>query len=117
MVNYNTFNHCNIKHIQVYDEGRYASISYACKDHNKVPCELLIPKMVLPRDDRFTIQLYQHGACLLHDFNHPYLECDDDGIRYYLYPNFETKRKMTLSEIEKKLGYKIELVDEDDSRE
>ena len=115
MVNVLTFENCNIKYIQSSPDGKYAIIAYDAVDHNGTEVTLTFPNVVLPKEDLITVQCDENKAFMRSSLGVHYLE--SDGLcRFSMMPKPRRIHKMTLSEIEKKLGYKIELVDEEDSR-
>lgn len=113
-----------IKDLQLYkeDDKYYLSALFSHEDKNGY-YELSVPKIVLPISEccavNQTIDSYDYRCATRHTVSanlgfgelsvKPF---DDDGNFFKLTCLEEKRYKMTLSEIEKALGYKIELQEE-----
>lgn len=115
---------CFLKDAQIYmqDGIRYLKLVYQYEDKDGIH-ELTIPQVEFPFGNRLNLKhIYETNPALRRlsirlctdgDIANVYLHDtkSDDGIVYYLDKIIKYKpKKMTIEEIEKKLGYKIEIV-------
>ena len=115
---------CFLKDAQIYmqDGIRYLKLVYQYEDKDGIH-ELTIPQVEFPFGNRPgltyicennpELQRLSIRLCTVGDFANVYLHDtkSDDGTVYYLDKIIKYKpKKMTIEEIEKKLGYKIEIV-------
>ena len=115
---------CFLKDAQIYtqDGSRYLKLVYEYEDSYGIH-ELTIPQVEFPFGNRLNL-IYIHEnnpalqrlsirLCTEGDVTSVYL-CDtksDDGLVYYTDKIIKRKpKKMTIEEIERELGYKIEIV-------
>ena len=115
---------CFLKDAQIYmlDGSRYLQLVYQYEDDVGIH-ELTIPQVEFPFRNRLNFK-HTHETnpalkkvsirlCTNGDIVNVYLHDtkSDDGMVYYLDKIIKYKpKKMTIEEIEKKLGYKIEIV-------
>ena len=113
-----SFDNCMLNSVEIYGGNcQYASVKYDCVDSCGNQCKLQIPRLVLPTNNSILLNVDNiYYGYLIDDFGTHNIESDQFNHLFYLYPYGKTKRKMTLSEIENRLGYKIELIEEEDSR-
>ena len=115
---------CFLKDAQIYmqDGIRYLKLVYQYEDTDGIH-ELTIPQVEFPFGNRLNLKhIYETNPALRRvsirlctdgDIANVYLHDtkSDDGMVYYLDKIIKYKpKKMTIEEIEKKLGYKIEIV-------
>jgi hypothetical protein len=111
-----------IKDLQLYQENNKYYLS-ALLDHENERgyYEVSIPRIRLPmasncyinRETDTYFGVHHHTATINLGFGDLYVEPFDDEKNYYTEKCLEEKvHKMTLAEIEKELGYKIELKEE-----
>ena len=115
---------CFLKDAQIYmqDGIRYLKLVYQYEDKDGIH-ELTIPQVEFPFGNRLNLKhIYETNPalrrvsirlCTDRDIANVYLHDtkSDDGMVYYLDKIIKYKpKKMTIEEIEKKLGYKIEIV-------
>ena len=117
-------NKCFLKDAQIYiqDGSRYLKLVYEYEDSHGVH-ELTIPQVEFPFGNRLNL-IYIHGnnpelqrlsirLCTDGDVTNVYLHDtkSHDGLVYYTDKVIKHKpKKMTIEEIERELGYKIEIV-------
>ena len=115
-----------LKSLELYSEETKAGKSYFLKaiyeiENQYVKKEIVIPKIALPLcPGEQVIHKYESYPSLKVDiqrtidigFGDLPVMSDDHGLYYYEVTVAEYPQKMTLSEIEKKLGYKVEIVSE-----
>lgn len=117
-----------LKSLELYSEESKAGKSYFLKaiyeiENQYVKNEIVIPKIALPLcPGEHVIHKYESHSysSLKVDIPHTIdigfgdlpMMSDDHGRYYYEVTVAEYPQKMTLSEIEKKLGYKVEIVSE-----
>lgn len=90
----------------------YLRAEYEVEDEYKVQKHTL-PRLYLPIGDHFIINQHPHwhGYDIKVDFGELQLDVlEQDGYTYKVETIKEYPKKMTLEEIEKKLGYKVEIV-------
>ena len=118
------WNKCFLKDAQIYiqDGSRYLKLVYEYEDDNGIH-ELTIPQVEFPFGNRLNLK-HIYGAnpapirvsirlCTEGDVANVFLydTKTDDGFTYYTDKIIKYKpKKMTVEEIEQKLGYKIEIV-------
>jgi hypothetical protein len=103
-----------LKHLEMYKEKDTYYLKAVYEHTTKYRKErLIIPKIILPVNPKNVI--INHATCYNHEANVnigfgnlPILE--KDGFSYIVKILEEYPQKMTLEEIEKKLGYKVEIV-------
>lgn len=115
---------CFLKDAQIYmlDGSRYLQLIYQYEDEVGIH-ELIIPQVEFPFGNRLNLKhIYETNPalrrvsirlCTEGDVANVYLHDtkSDDGMVYYLDKIIKYKpKKMTIEEIEQKLGYKIEIV-------
>ena len=115
---------CFLKDAQIYmqDGIRYLKLVYQYEDEAGIH-ELTVPQVEFPFGNRLNLKhIYETNPALRRasirlctdgDIANVYLHDtkSDDGMVYYLDKIIKYKpKKMTIEEIEKKLGYKIEIV-------
>lgn len=115
---------CFLKDAQIYmlDGSRYLQLVYQYEDEVGIH-ELTIPQVEFPFGNRLNLKhIYEANPALRRvsirlctggDVANVYLHDtkSNDGMVYYLDRIIKYKpKKMTIEEIEKKLGYKIEIV-------
>ena len=115
---------CFLKDAQIYiqDGSRYLKLVYEYEDGYGIH-ELTIPQVVFPFGNRLgltyicknnpELQRLAIRLCTVGDFAdvHLYDTKSNDGLVYYVDKIIKRKpKKMTIEEIEQKLGYKIEIV-------
>lgn len=115
---------CFLKDAQIYmlDGSRYLQLVYQYEDTDGIH-ELTIPQVEFPFGNRLNLKhIYETNPalrrvsirlCTEGDVANVYLHDtkSDDGMVYYLDKIIKYKpKKMTIEEIEQKLGYKIEIV-------
>lgn len=115
---------CFLKDAQIYmlDGSRYLQLVYQYEDEVGIH-ELTIPQVEFPFGNRLNLKhIYKTNPalrrvsirlCTKGDVANVYLHDtkSDDGMVYYLDKIIKYKpKKMTIEEIEQKLGYKIEIV-------
>lgn len=120
----NLKNKCFLKDAQIYiqDDTRYLKLVYEYEDSYGIH-ELTIPQVEFPFGNRLgltyicennpELQRLAIRLCTVGDFSNVYLYDTKtyDGLVYYTDKIIKRKpKKMTLEEIEQKLGYKIEIV-------
>ena len=120
----NLRNKCFLKDAQIYiqDDTRYLKLVYEYEDGYGIH-ELTIPQVEFPFGNRLgltyicennpELQRLAIRLCTVGDFANVYLydTKSQDGLVYYTDKIIKCKpKKMTLEEIEQKLGYKIEIV-------
>ena len=120
----NLRNKCFLKDAQIYiqDDTRYLKLVYEYEDSYGIH-ELTIPQVEFPFGNRLNLihicennpalQRLSVRLCTEGDVTSVYLydTKSDDGLVYYTDKIIKHKpKKMTLEEIEQKLGYKIEIV-------
>ena len=117
-------NKCFLKDAQIYiqDGSRYLKLVYEYEDSYGIH-ELTIPQVEFPFGNRLNL-IYIHEnnpalrrlsirLCTEGDVTSVYLydTKSDDGLVYYVDKIIKRKpKKMTIEEIEQKLGYKVEIV-------
>ena len=117
-------NKCFLKDAQIYiqDGSRYLKLVYEYEDSHGVH-ELTIPQVEFPFGNRLNL-IYIHGnnpelqrlsirLCTDGDVTNVYLHDTKsyDGLVYYTDKVIKHKpKKMTIEEIERELGYKVEIV-------
>ena len=117
-------NKCFLKDAQIYiqDGSRYLKLVYEYEDSYGIH-ELTIPQVEFPFGNRLNL-IYIHEnnpalrrlsirLCTDGDVTNVYLHDtkSDDGLVYYTDKIIKRKpKKMTIEEIEQKLGYKVEIV-------
>ena len=117
-------NKCFLKDAQIYtqDDTRYLKLVYEYEDSHGVH-ELTIPQVEFPFGNRLNL-IYIHGnnpelqrlsirLCTEGDVTNVYLHDTKsyDGLVYYTDKIIKHKpKKMTLEEIERELGHKVEIV-------
>ena len=117
-------NKCFLKDAQIYiqDGSRYLKLVYEYEDSYGIH-ELTIPQVEFPFGNRLNL-IYIHEnnpalrrvsirLCTEGDVTSVYLydTKSDDGLVYYVDKIIKHKpKKMTLEEIERELGYKVEIV-------
>ena len=115
---------CFLKDAQIYtqDGSRYLKLVYEYEDSYGIH-ELTIPQVEFPFGNRLNL-IYIHEnnpalqrlsirLCTVGDFANVYLHDTKsyDGLVYYTDKIIKHKpKKMTLEEIERELGYKVEIV-------
>ena len=115
---------CFLKNAQIYtqDGSRYLKLVYEYEDSYGIH-ELTIPQVEFPFGNRLNL-IYIHEnnpalqrlsirLCTVGDFANVYLHDTKsyDGLVYYTDKIIKHKpKKMTLEEIERELGYKVEIV-------
>ena len=115
---------CFLKDAQIYsqDGSRYLKLVYEYEDSYGIH-ELTIPQVEFPFGNRLNL-IYIHEnnpalqrlsirLCTVGDFANVYLydTKSHDGLVYYTDKIIKRKpKKMTIEEIEQKLGYKVEIV-------
>lgn len=115
---------CFLKDAQIYiqDGSRYLKLVYEYEDDNGIH-ELTIPQVEFPFGNRLNLKhIYEANPalrrvsirlCTKGDVANVFLydTKTDDGFVYYTDKIIKYKpKKMTIEEIEQKLGYKIEIV-------
>ena len=115
---------CFLKDAQIYiqDDTRYLKLVYDYEDSYGIH-ELTIPQVEFPFGNRLNlIYIHENNPALQRLFIHPCTEGDVanvylhdtksyDGLVYYVDKVIKHKpKKMTLEEIERELGYKVEIV-------
>lgn len=120
----NLRNSCFLKDAQIYiqDNTRYLRLVYEYEDERGLH-ELTIPQVEFPFGNRLGLKhIYENNPafrrlsirlCTEGDFATVYLYDTKsyDGLAYYVDKIIKYKpKKMTIEEIEQKLGYKIEIV-------
>lgn len=115
---------CFLKDAQIYmqDGIRYLKLVYQYEDKDGIH-ELTIPQVEFPFGNRLSLEhIYETNPalrrvsirlCTNGDIANVYLydAKSDNGMAYFLDKIIKYKpKKMTIEEIEKKLGYKIEIV-------
>ena len=115
---------CFLKDTQIYvqDGSRYLKLVYEYEDGYGIH-ELTIPQVEFPFGNRLDLtyicennpelQRLAIRLCTVGDFANVYLydTKSHDGLVYYVDKIIKRKpKKMTIEEIEQKLGYKIEIV-------
>ena len=121
---YNLRISCFLKDAQIYiqDNTRYLRLVYEYEDERGLH-ELTIPQVEFPFGNRLGLKhIYENNPalrrvsiclCTEGDVANVYLydTKSDDGLAYYVDKIIKCKpKKMTVEEIEQKLGYKIEIV-------
>ena len=121
---YNLRISCFLKDAQIYiqDNIRYLRLVYEYEDERGLH-ELTIPQVEFPFGNRLGLKhIYENNPalrrvsiclCTEGDVANVYLydTKSDDGLAYYVDKIIKCKpKKMTVEEIEQKLGYKIEIV-------
>lgn len=94
------------------DRGFYLSAEYIL-DYEHTTQKLIIPKIRIPDRGNYPSFVYNSQDTYL--FVAPDrlpLDPDDTGARFTITTIKEKPKEMTLSEIEKKLGYKVKIVSE-----
>ena len=117
-------NKCFLKDAQIYiqDGSRYLKLVYEYEDSYGIH-ELTIPQVEFPFGNRLNlIHIYENNPalrrlsvrlCTEGDVTSVYLydTKSDDGLVYYVDKIIKRKpKKMTIEEIERELGYKIEII-------
>lgn len=117
-------NKCFLKDAQIYiqDGSRYLKLVYEYEDSYGIH-ELTIPQVEFPFGNRLNlIHIYENNPiwqglsirlCTEGDVTNVYLHDtkSDDGLVYYTDKIIKRKpKKMTIEEIERELGYKVEIV-------
>lgn len=120
----NLRNKCFLKDAQIYiqDDTRYLKLVYEYEDSYGIH-ELTIPQVEFPFGNRLNLKhvyeanpalrRYSIRLCTEGDVANVFLHNTktDDGFMYYTDKIVKYKpKKMTIEEIEQKLGYKIEIV-------
>ena len=120
----NLRNKCFLKDAQIYiqDDTRYLKLVYEYEDSYGIH-ELTIPQVEFPFGNRLNLihicennpalQRLSVRLCTEGDVTSVYLydTKSDDGLVYYTDKIIKYKpKKMTIEEIEQKLGYKVEIV-------
>lgn len=120
----NLRNKCFLKDAQIYiqDDTRYLKLVYEYEDSYGIH-ELTIPQVEFPFGNRLNLKhVYEANPALRRYFIRLCTEGDvanvflhntktDDGFMYYTDKIVKYKpKKMTIEEIEQKLGYKVEIV-------
>ena len=120
----NLRNKCFLKDAQIYiqDGSRYLKLVYEYEDSYGIH-ELTIPQVEFPFGNRLgltyicennpELQRLSIRLCTVGDFANVYLHDSKsyDGLVYYTDKIIKRKpKKMTIEEIEQKLGYKVEIV-------
>lgn len=119
------YNKVELKSLDFYTEEHdgvktyLAKAVYECKNQYR-KTEVIIPRIMLPVDSHHIPAIRREEAQWLYTpgwfidiFGSEIpLRPDEDGNVYYEKVIEEYPQKMTLAEIEKKLGYKVELVSE-----
>lgn len=115
---------CFLKDAQIYiqDGSRYLKLVYEYEDSYGIH-ELTVPQVEFPFGNRLgltyicennpELQRLAIHLCTVGDFANVYLydTKSNDGLVYYVDKIIKHKpKKMTIEEIEQKLGYKIEIV-------
>lgn len=115
---------CFLKDAQIYiqDGSRYLKLVYEYEDGYGIH-ELTVPQVEFPFGNRLDLtyicennpelQRLAIRLCTVGDFANVYLHDtkSHDGLVYYVDKIIKRKpKKMTIEEIEQKLGYKIEIV-------
>ena len=124
-ININDFGEkCFLKDAQIYiqDGSRYLKLVYEYEDSHGVH-ELTIPQVEFPfgnrlnltyiRENNPALQRLSIRLCTVGDLTNVYLydTKSDDGLVYYVDKIIKRKpKKMTIEEMERELGYKIEIV-------
>ena len=117
-------NKCFLKDAQIYiqDGSRYLKLVYEYEDSYGIH-ELTIPQVEFPFGNRLNlIHIYENNPalrrlsirlCTEGDVTSVYLydTKSDDGLVYYVDKIIKRKpKKMTIEEIERELGYEVEIV-------
>lgn len=117
-------NKCFLKDAQIYtqDGSRYLKLVYEYEDSYGIH-ELTIPQVEFPFGNRLgltyicennpALQRLSIRLCTVGDLTNVYLydTKSDDGLVYYTDKIIKHKpKKMTIEEIERELGYKVEIV-------
>ena len=117
-------NKCFLKDAQIYiqDDTRYLKLVYEYEDSYGIH-ELTIPQVEFPFGNRLDLtyicennpelQRLSIRLCTVGDFANVYLHDtkSHDGLVYYVDKIVKRKpKKMTIEEIERELGYKVEIV-------
>ena len=117
-------NKCSLKDAQIYiqDDTRYLKLVYEYEDSYGIH-ELTIPQVEFPFGSHLgltyicennpALQRLSIRLCTVGDFANVYLYDTKsyDGLVYYTDKVIKRKpKKMTLEEIERELGYKVEIV-------
>ena len=117
-------NKCFLKDAQIYiqDGSRYLKLVYEYEDSYGIH-ELTIPQVEFPFGNRLNLtyicennpalQRLSIRLCTVGDLTNVYLydTKSDDGLVYYVDKIIKRKpKKMTLEEIERELGYKVEII-------
>lgn len=120
----NLRNKCSLKDAQIYiqDGSRYLKLVYEYEDSYGVH-ELTIPQVEFPFGNRLNlVHIHENNPiwqglsirlCTEGDVTNVYLHDtkSDDGLVYYTDKIIKRKpKKMTIEEIERELGYKVEIV-------
>ena len=120
----NLRNKCFLKDAQIYiqDGSRYLKLVYEYEDSYGIH-ELTIPQVEFPFGNRLNLtyicennpalQRLSIRLCTGGDLTNVYLydTKSDDGLVYYVDKIIKRKpKKMTLEEIERELGYKVEII-------
>lgn len=115
---------CFLKDAQIYiqDDTRYLKLVYEYEDSYGIH-ELTIPQVEFPFGNRLgltyicennpELQRLSIRLCTVGDFANVYLydTKSNDGLAYYTDKIIKRKpKKMTIEEIERELGYKVEIV-------
>ena len=117
-------NKCSLKDAQIYiqDDTRYLKLVYEYEDSYGIH-ELTFPQVEFPFGNRLgltcicennpALQRLSIRLCTVGDLTNVYLydTKSDDGLVYYTDKIIKPKpKKMTIEEIERELGYKVEIV-------
>ena len=117
-------NKCFLKDAQIYtqDGSRYLKLVYEYEDSYGIH-ELTIPQVEFPFGNRLNlIHIHENNPtrqglsirlCTEGDVTNVYLHDtkSDDGLVYYVDKIIKRKpKKMTIEEIERELGYKVEII-------
>ena len=117
-------NKCFLKDAQIYiqDGSRYLKLVYEYEDSYGIH-ELTIPQVEFPFGNRLNLtyicennpalQRLSIRLCTVGDLTNVYLydTKSDDGLVYYTDKIIKPKpKKMTIEEIERELGYKVEII-------
>ena len=131
MLKLNTFNKSKIKTLNFYEEeGKYYAKVVGAYENESGKYEVIIPKIDLDIDTLGTVELISRPSEFAKLFSMDEHSVRIGGTRYYdldtaVIPEIsdepvyfvercleETVHKLTKSEIEDKLGYKIEVIEE-----
>ena len=111
-----SLNNVKLKNLKLYkDKGVYYLEAIYIHEDDAGIYETVVPKISLPVYGGMPMFVSEIGHRSIHKIDLGFGEltvCEKDGIACTTKTIEEKTQKMTISEIEKKLGYKIEIVSE-----